>query len=230
MSSYSSYSPNDERFGFHTAGYFRCSYKHERLGLIIGMCVIAAWLILIIMNFAGLFSLFDDSGTLKGGLVDVEGIQHGNIHEAQVLSDDFIKFGTYNIANAAGIIVLVLLVGGFIVLFSLLKVGGKYYYTADEEKFTVTRPKGEKDTIVYTEVLAVHGEERRFPFAVKGLDVTVYTKSGQYFYQFIHTPLSRTSGISETPFHIIMERAELAKKPLFLEKEAYKNEDTWKQK
>ena len=210
------------------SGSFRCSRRHERMWLIIGMAAVAGWLLLLLINFLTFLGLFDEKGALNGGLVDTEGLTSGNAHEAHVLSNGFLAFGAINISNAFGIFILVLLVIGFIVLFSFLKTGEKYNFSANETEFTITHPDGKKDTIVYSEVLAVNGEERRFPFAAKGLDITVYTKNGSFGYRFIHTPMSRSAGIAETPFHMIMERSELAQKPYFLQKEAYRDHDTWR--
>lgn len=84
---YTSYDKINDRFGFNTGGTFRCAFRNTRAVLGTGMFIIAAVVILIIINLIYLFTVFDDKGSL-GELVDINRLFELANYTAEKAPDD----------------------------------------------------------------------------------------------------------------------------------------------
>lgn len=197
---YTSYSPNNERFGFQLKGSFRCAYGWERLFIIIGGIVILVVTAVIIFLWA---SLKDYMGS--------------NV-EVSVYIVDGISYGLTTTAMSALLVIEILLLIGYIVTIGILRVGQSYRFYANEEYFDITPPQKNARHIIiyYKDVTAVFPDERAFPLTSGGIDVTILIKNGRLLFQTIHTSKTKANGIEETPFNIIRERAGLVPPPQFI--------------
>ena len=218
---YTSYSPNDERFGFSTSGQFKCAYPKDRLILVLCLLLIIAEIVLIVVNFMSFSEIMNPDGSIKGGFISDDGAYMTG-------SSGSAAYSVINITGSFLIFVLFLTVVGFIIVITVLRSGRKFTFKADETQMTITDSKGGARTFEYAKVSAVMEEERRFPFTAPELDIELRTKDGTFEYRLLHTPMSKVNGISETPFYIIKERIGQAEKPLFTQKRAYKFDDTWR--
>lgn len=202
---YTSFSPNEERFGFSTRGTFKAAFTNERLISIGILSYIGLILILIGLEVYSFINLFDlKTGALKDGMFDP--------YEGKV-SDGFAAFGAHGFTGL--FILFIILVSFIIVLVAvlLLKNGKTYAFSANEREFKITYPNGRELTFLYEDIVGVNFNERKFFLASRGLDVTIRTKTDSHIIRYIHTPISKVNGITHTPFNIIRERAGFVKKP-----------------
>lgn len=206
---YTSYSPNDERFGFKTQGSFRCAYENQRL--------IILWFVggLIFFAIAFVVILFAVRELVMNPEMPDFDASKTTIDRMDIWGFDVAIYGSYLTALTAIICIEVLGLMAFCITLGLLRTGQKYGFIANENYFEIIPPKEELPHIIvnYNDVIMIFGEERKFIFAEHGLDVTIKMKKFSYFFRYIHTPDSRLNGLSNTPFNIIMERAELIRKP-----------------
>ena len=204
---YTSYSPNNERFGFSIKGNFRCAYDSDR-SIIIG-CLIAlgTLIVLFIIQLVYYFNLFDEKGAIKGGIIDLS-------PSIPKMNSNFINFAASNIVISVSLFSLAAFILTFAVIIAFLNGGRNYKFSANETGFTVIYPKkGKEELFLYDKIIGIHEEERKFIFLRSGMDVVIKTKSYTRRFRLIHTSASRANGISETPFNIIRERIGLVKRP-----------------
>lgn len=206
---YTSYSPNDERFGFKMKGSFRCAYENQRviiLWFLIGLAFFAIAFVVILFAVREM--------VMNPELPDFDA-SDVYISRMDIWGFDVAVYGSYLVAMIAIICIEGLGLMAFCITLGLLRTGERYLFVANENYFEIIPPKEELPHFVvnYNDVVMVYGEERKFIFAEHGLDVTIKMKKGSYFFRYIHTPHSRLNGLSGTPFNIIMERAELIRKP-----------------
>lgn len=193
---YTSYTPNNERFGFSTRGTFRCAYGWERLFIIFGGAVILA-------GIAGMIIIAFMLKSLYGSNVEV----------SVYITDPF-NYGLYAIALATVLYTTLACIAIYIFVLTAAKSGRAMTFFANEEYFDICPSKNERHIILYyDEVIGVTADERSFPLMPSGIDITVITKREQYVFSYIHTDKSRANGLSETPFNIVMERAGLIPPP-----------------
>ena len=192
---YTSFNPNNERFGFDMRGGFRHSCGGERPFIIIGGIVIIAFLAVFFGSWIGL-------NDYMGSTVRI------SVYIAQP-----IEYGVQAVAMAITLYATLFLLAVYITVICVMRTGVNYQFHATEEYFDVWAKNKRHVIIRYNDVINVMHSERRFPLAAAGIDVTVVTKKGQFEFMLIHTPKSKVAGISETPFNIILERAGLVKPP-----------------
>ncbi len=203
---YTSINPISDRFGFKVNGTFKCAFKNERVILIAGLVPVAAFVVLIIISAIDYAGLFKPNGAIKDGLFEV--ITEGG--EATVrASPGFINFSVGIWSFGFSAIVLAVLLLAYLVLVLVMRAGRSYKFEANENGMSIIFPDGREESFLYKDVIAVKDTERKFLFGSRGLNVNVKTKSGDYTYCLVHTPLSRVNGVVETPFNIVKERAEL---------------------
>ncbi len=192
---YTSFSPNDERFGFDMRGGFRHSFGGERPFIIIGGIVIIALTAVFFSSWVGL-------NDYMGSTVSI------SVYIAKPL-----EYGVQALAMAITLYTALFLLAVYITVICVMRAGINYQFHATEEYFDVWTKNKRHVIIHYNDVVNVMYSERRFPLAAAGLDVTVVTKKGRFEFMLIHTPKSKTEGISETPFNIVLERAGLVAPP-----------------
>lgn len=203
---YTSINPISDRFGFKVSGKFKCAFKNERVILIAGLVPVAAFVVLIIISAIDYAGLFKPNGAIKDGLFEVV-IEDG---EAIVrASPGFINFSAGIWSFGFSAIVLAVLLVAYLVLVLVMRAGRSYKFEANENGMSIIFPDGREESFLYKDVIAVKDVERKFLYGSRGLNVTVKTKSRDYTYCLVHTPLSRVNGVVETPFNIVKERAEL---------------------
>lgn len=202
---YTSFSPNEERFGFSTRGSFKCAFANERL-VAIGIYAYTGILLFLIgaqiYSFINLFDL--RTGALKDGMFDPE---------AGKVSGGFAAFGSHGFT---ALFVLIIIAVSFIVILAItliLKNGRNYYFSANDREFKITAPSGRETVLPYEDIIGITFNERKFFLASKGIDITIRTKTDAHIFRYIHTPISKVNGITHTPFNIIRERTGLIKKP-----------------
>lgn len=192
---YTSFNPNNERFGFDMRGGFRHSYGGERLFIIFGGIVIIA---LIAVFFGSWVGLNDYMGS--------------NISISVYIAKP-IEYGVQAVAMAVTLYATLFLTAIYITIICVMRVGKSYRFHATETYFDVWTNNKRHVIIHYNDVINVMYSERHFPLAASGIDVTVVTKKGRFEFMLIHTSKSRVAGISETPFNIILERTGLVNPP-----------------
>lgn len=205
---YSSYSPNEERFGFSTKGSFRIAYDSERVIVTVFLISLAALLAGMIICFALCYEMLFTP-------VDVERAATGQRRD--IFGFNPVEYGL----SAMGMVFLFWLeiVGliAFAVTLTFLKTGKTCTFKANENYMEIVKQSKNPETTVifYNDVINVTATERKFLF-LGGINVTIYTKQDFLEFRYIHDHLSKTGGLSETPFNIIMERAELVSKPKYM--------------
>ena len=234
---YTSYSKIDDRFGFSTGGTFHCAYKNTRTIITVCLAIIGVLFVLTIINAAYVFIKLGDApadiakemehmiygiGGIGGADLDKEDSNNAAVYNSMIN----VGFGISG--TAFGILLLAIALVGFLVFFAIMRAGQIYRFSANETHFTVEYPKrmNRKLVMEYDYIIGLKYEEWRFMFAPKCLDVTVQTKSGDFTFRVIHTPLSKANGITETPFNIIRERIGLAgdDEDVLINKEASKDQ------
>ncbi len=207
---YSSYSPNEERFGFSTSGSFKCAYDSERVIVIAFLISLGVLLLGILINFVLCYELLFTPVDINAAAAAGERV------ERQIFGFNPAEYGL----TAIGMVFLFWLeiVGiiAFAITLAVLKTGITCTFKANENYMEIVEQvKNPRTTVIfYNDVINVTATERKFLF-LSGINVTVYTKQNFFEYRYIHNHLSKTGGISETPFNIIMERAELVSKPKY---------------
>ncbi len=208
---YSSYSPNEERFGFSTSGGFRVAYDSERVivtAFLIALAALAVGaLICFVLCYEMLFTPVDINAAAAAG-------ERG---ERQLFG---FNVGEYGLSAMAMVFLVWLEIAGliaFAITLGLLKTGKGCDFKANENYMEIVEQgKNPRTTVIYyNDVINVTCTERKFLF-LGGLNVTIYTKQNFFEYRYIHNHLSKMGGLSETPFNIICERAELISKPKYM--------------
>ena len=208
---YSSYSPNEERFGFSAAGSFKCAYDSERVIVIAFLISLAVLLVGMVICFALCYEMLFTPVDINAAAAAAE---QG---ERQIFGFNPVEYGL----SAMGMVFLFWLeiVGliAFAVTLAFLKTGINCTFKANENYMEINSlgKNPETTVIFYNDVINITATERKFLF-LGGINVTIYTKQDFFEFRYIHDHLSKTGGLSETPFNIIMERAELVSKPKYM--------------
>ncbi len=204
---YTSFSPNNERFGFFVKGSFKCAYDSDRSIIIGSLIALVTLIVLFIVQLVYFFNLFDENGAIKGGIVDMNGAY-------PKMNSNYINFAASNIVISVSLFLIALSILTFLIIIGFLNSRRSYKFSANETGFTVIYPKkGKEELFLYDRVIGISVEERRFIFLRKGMDVIIKTKNYSRRFRLIHTSASRANGISETPFNIIKERIGLTQRP-----------------
>ncbi|MBQ8904308.1 MAG: hypothetical protein IJY73_08510, partial [Oscillospiraceae bacterium] len=205
---YSSYSPNEESVGFSTSGIFKCAYDSVRVIVIAFLISLGVLLLGILISFVLCYELLFTPVDINAAAAA------GERGERQIFGFNPAEYGL----TAIGMVFLFWLeiVGiiAFAITLAVLKTGITCTFKANENYMEIVEQvKNPRTTVIfYNDVINVTATERKFLF-LSGINVTVYTKQNFFEYRYIHNHLSKTGGLSETPFNIIMERAELVSKP-----------------
>lgn len=204
---FTSFSPNDERFGFSTKGSFRCAYENQRLviiGFFIALGIMAAGAVIILIAVWDMITTPPDISEYDGTRIGLFAFNTG-------------IYGSYVIAVAAIVIIIILTLIAFAITLTVLHAGRIHEFKANEVYFEIIPPDPTipHTIIYYDDVIMVYAEERKFLFTEHGLDVTVRTKKGNLFFRYVHTTESKMNGLPDTPFNILMERAGLVSRPDF---------------
>ena len=204
---YTSFSPNDERFGFSTKGSFRCAYENQRLviiGFFIALAVMVVGAVIILIAAWDMLTTPPDVSNYDGTRIGLFAFNTG-------------IYGSYVIAVAAIVIIIILTLIAFAITLTVLHAGRIHNFKANENYFEIIPPDPTIPHIIinYDDVIMVYAEERKFLFTEHGLDITVRTKKGNLFFRYVHTVESKLNGLSDTPFNILMERAGLVSRPDF---------------
>ena len=228
---YTSYSKINDRFGFNTGGTFRCPYLNIRTYLSVWFTVILIVLGLTVVSI--IYVMIKAQSAPDSFSIQTQAILESIINGAGFRGDttagrDLIDLGFGIVSVGFGIIVLVITIIAFLIFMAVMKTGQTYKFKADEEKFTVIYPQSMNQTLIieYDLITGLTYEEWRFFCAPKCLEVTIYTKQGNFSFKCIHTPMSKANGITETPFNIIRERIGLAHEDeaILINKEASKEQ------
>lgn len=208
---YSSYSPNEERFGFSTSGSFKCAYDSERVIVIAFLISLAALLVGIVISFALCYEMLFTPVDINAAAAA------GERGERQIFGFNPVEYGLSAMAMVFlfGLEIVGLI--AFAITLAFLKTGKTCTFKANENYMEIVEQgKNPQTTVIfYNDVINATSSERRFLF-LSGINVTVYTKQNIFEFRYIHNHLSKTGGLSETPFNIIMERAELVSKPKYM--------------
>lgn len=191
---YTSFSPNNERFGFSLRGSFRCAHGFEKPFICIGAALILIDIITILSIWSSLEDYF-------GYTVNI----------TTYLADPF-NYGTAVLAMALLVYFGLFLLLTYIIGLSIVRLGKRYEFHANEERFQIaTRGKRPRTYIfIYDEVMGVSSREWSFPLSHGGIEIIITLKNGRkYTFKLIHTSDSKAGGIVGTPFNIIQERAGL---------------------
>ncbi len=208
---YSSYSPNEERFGFSTSGSFKCAYDSERVIVIAFLISLAALLVGIVISFALCYEMLFTPVDINAAAAA------GERGERQIFGFNPVEYGLSAMAMVFlfGLEIVGLI--AFAITLAFLKTGKTCTFKANENYMEIVEQgKNPQTTVIfYNDVINVTSSERRFLF-LSGINVTVYTKQNIFEFRYIHNHLSKTGGLSETPFNIIMERAELVNRQKYM--------------
>lgn len=208
---YSSYSPNEERFGFSTSGSFKCAYDSERVIVITFLIALVVFAVGIVVCFALCYEmLFTPVDIGKAA----DAASHGE--RSGIFGFNPAEYGITAMAMVFLFWLEIVGIIGFCITLALLKMGKVCTFKANENYMEIVEQgKNPRTTVIYyNDVLNVTASERKSPF-LGGLVITVYTKKSAFEFRYIHDHLSKTGGLSETPFNIICERAELVSKPKY---------------
>ena len=191
---YTSFNPNNERFGFSLRGSFRCAYKFEKLFICLGAALILVDIIVILTIWSSLEDFFGHTVRITTYLADP--FNYGASVLAMAL---FVYFGLFLLIT-------------YIIAVSVMRLGKSYEFHANEERFQIATRGRHSQTYVfiYDEVMGVSSREWSFPLSHGGIEVIITLKNGKkYTFLLVHTADSRSGGIVGTPFNIIQERAGL---------------------
>ncbi len=205
---FTSFSPNDERFGFRTKGSFNVPYENERVIIIWSIIILGVIFVSEIVLFFAAYNMLLTPGNVETAV---------SREYQSIFAFDLLAYGTASIAMAALLCLGGLGIIAFCIILGVLKTGKTYGFTATEKYFEIIPPDETKPSMVfnYDDTLFIYADERKFLFGIGGYDITIKTKQGSYLVRYIHTPESRKMGFSETPFNIIQERIGLKGKPRF---------------
>ncbi len=216
--SYTSFSPIEERFGFKTSGSFNCAYDNQRLIIMVLAGVIAFFAVACIIIFIMIYRVVTDVD-IPTAVELAEALDQGANLREFIFGFDLAIYGSYMVAFIAGFILLIFSIVAYIVGITILRTGTRYTFTANEERFVIQPPETKeiKPAIIiyYKDVINVTATERKFLSVAHGMDVTIHCKEKDIIFRYIHTPKSKLNGITETPFHIIMERIGIVSRPDF---------------
>lgn len=191
---YTSQSLNNERFGFSMRGGFRCAYRFEKPFIIIGAAAILADIVTVLSVWASLEEYFGYTVKITTYLANPFG------------------YGLAVLSMAILVYLGLFMVLAYIIGVSIIRMGKRYEFHANEERFQITGKgkKGETYVIVYEDVMGVSVRERSFPLAAGGLDIIITLRNGRkHLFKLVHTSDTRAGGVVGCPFNIIRERAEL---------------------
>lgn len=208
---YSSYSPNEERFGFSAKGGFRVAYDSERIIVTVFLAALAVFAIGAVICFALCYEMLFTPVDINAAAAA------GERGERQLFGFNPAEYGLS--AMAMVFLVWLEIVGliAFAITLGLLKTGINCDFKANENYMEIVEHgKNPRTTVIYyNDVINVTSAQRKFLF-LSGINVTIYTKQSVFEYRYIHNHLSKIGGLSETPFNIICERAELVSKPKYM--------------
>jgi len=191
---YTSYSLNNERFGFKMKGNFRCAYRFEKPFVIFGALAILIDAIVVLSIWASLEEYFGYSVKITTYLANPFG------------------YGLAVLSIAIFVYLGIFLVLAYIIGLAIIRMGKKCDFLANEERFTISSKGRYSRTyvLIYEDVMGVTAKERSFPLTAGGLDITVTMKNGKkHLFKLTHTADTRSAGIVGCPFNIIQERAGL---------------------
>ncbi len=195
MDMFTSFSPNEERFGFSEKGFFYCSYKAEYAIKIVSTIICAAILLGVVIFFVIYQLSFSD--------YDVNDLFSKMMH----------SMPTHLSLYLISVSIIIADIAIYMIIIGIVKAGQKYSYHATESSFTIYPPNnGSPIVINYNDVKGVMYEERKFFFSDYGYYVTIITKEGCRKYSYVHSARSRKGGYKGTPFYIISERSALINK------------------
>lgn len=208
---YSSYSPNEERFGFSANGSFRVGYDSERVIIIVGFAVLGVILAGMLICFASCYDMLFTPVDIDKA---VEGALQGN--RSGIFGFNPAEYGATAMAMVFFFWLEIVGIIGFCIILAVLKWGRTCTFKANENYMEIVEQgKNPRTTVIYyNDVINVTATERKFLF-IGGLNVTIYTKKNVFEFRFVHDHLSKTGGLSETPFNIISERSGLVSKPKY---------------
>ena len=193
MSEHIGFSRVSDRFGFRATGTFKCPRKGEGLMLAAVAAIYTLCLCITVLNMIEVLSR-DNSMPIFAYDRTVEDFSP-TVDLLCVIASVFIML----VLTAASIAAVIVIIGGVV-----------YNYTADDEKMTVTDPKGEKTVFYYCDTESVTYERLTlFSARQRGFDVYIKTKYRTYNYQIIFGRNKLFRQEKHTPFFILEERAGL---------------------
>lgn len=187
------YSNVSDRFGFRALGTFRCRRSSETLMLAVMAAVYTLCLCVTIVNMVNVLNS-DNSVP---------------IFEYDKTMADYAP--TLNIVCVIiSVIVMLLLTIGVFVAAVIITGGEEYSYTANDEKMTITDPKGKKLEFYYSDIKSVKYEKLTlFSQRQRGFDVFIDNGCHVFQYQYIYGKNKLLREEKHTPFFILEERAGL---------------------
>ncbi len=193
MTEYNGYSQLSDRFGFRALGTFRCVRQRESFLFVIVAVIYILCLCIVVWN-----AVIVLSSDLSVPIFDYD----------KKMSD---YAPTLNLLCVIlSVIIMMLLTVAAWIAVKIITNGSVYSYTANEEVFIITDPKGEKTRFYYSDIESVTYSELTTLFArQRGFDVTVHTKYRSYYYQYIYSKNKLLKEEKDTPFFILEERAGL---------------------
>ena len=193
MSAHIGYSHVSDRYGFRALGTFKCPRKGEGLMLAVVAAIYTLCLCITVLNMIEVLSR-DNSMP---------------IFEYDKTIDDFSPTIDLLCVITSVLIMFVLTVVAVVAV--VIIIGGREFrYTADDEKMTVTDPKGEKTVFYYCDIESVTYERLTlFTQRQRGFDVFITTKYRTFNYQYIYGKNKLLREEKHTPFFILEERAGL---------------------
>lgn len=193
MSEHIGYSYVSDRYGFRALGTFKCPRKGEGLMLAVVAAIYTLCLCITVINMIEVLSR-DNSMP---------------IFEYDKTIDDFSPTIDLLCVITSVLIMFVLTVVATVAV--VIIIGGREFrYTADDEKMTVTDPKGEKTVFYYCDIESVTYERLTlFTQRQRGFDVFITTKYRTFNYQYIYGKNKLLREEKHTPFFILEERAGL---------------------
>ncbi|MBQ9385049.1 MAG: hypothetical protein IJT87_12540 [Ruminiclostridium sp.] len=208
---YTSFGKVNDRFGFSMSGKFRCAYENTRSYLTTGMIIIGVLVALLAISVVYLLIIARDVPYLASQTLNdiIYGFIYGEANAPNSgAGNTMVQIGYTILGIAFGLFLLLIAVIVFFIILINMRMGQEYGFKADENVFIVTYPEKMHKVvrIEYEDVLGIRCEEWGFFLAPKCVDITIRTKQGELPFRFIHTPMSKANGITETPFNIIRER------------------------
>lgn len=183
-----SYSPNEERFGFHASGVFRCSYHSEKVVSII--LTIAAILIFLILFGIYIGEIRTNPTGATFYLIRLIGIFYIPIGFAYFMVINLLFRGQEYRYTADEI--------RFTIFCPDSSVGRKTIY------------------ITYSDVVAVTYQKNTLFGIERGYKVTIITNKQTYYFDYCIERYRKLNSTDTTPFHIIEERSSGAKPEFYV--------------
>ena len=187
------YSKVSDRYGFRALGSFRCRRSSETLMLTIAAVIYVLCFIVTIINMIDV--LTDDNSV--------------PILEYDATMADYTP--TLNILCViTSVAIMFVLTVGVLIAVAVIINGEEYRYTANEEKMTITDPKGKKTEFYYTDIKKVTYEKLTlFLDRQRGFDVYIDNGCHVFRYQYIYGKNKLLREEKHTPFFILEEQAGL---------------------